>query len=268
MAGVRKPRAVRDELFDDEAVDSIDVPAAVVCTQCGRGDCSGCSEENTGASGVIAIVPWERASAPWGTRFFATVQATTRGAESFFCALPDGAVSPAFRFAVIAETFAVASTALVIAPLTVLGIPGLLLRFLTSGSTRVIVGLSTTVGILGFTLLLVSAHALHGLALGGAASRSRALRLGLYACGWDFGSSPAGVVAGAFSGGPRAAFALIGSSVTAPSRAVDAALSGIFERDGDEARKAKRRAMRLAMIFSVPAVVVVLALICATALFV
>ncbi len=178
MARGRTLRPARQEL-DDEAVDSIDVPAAVVCTRCGRGDCLGCLEERTGASGVMAIVPWERLQPAWPSRFFATVQATTRGAEGFFCALPDGAISPAFRFALLAEAFAVGSTAAIIAPLVVLGIPGLLLRFLTSGATRGVVGLATLVGVAGFTALLVGAHALHGLSLGGAASRSRALRLGL-----------------------------------------------------------------------------------------
>jgi hypothetical protein len=259
-------RPARLQELDDEAVDSIDVPAAVVCLQCGRGDCPGC-EERTGASGVIAIIPWERPLSPWHTRFFATVQATTRGAEGFFCALPDGAVSPALRFAVLAETIAVASTAAVLAPLVVLGIPGLLLRFLSNGATRQSVGLATLVGIVGFTALLVGAHALHGVILGPVPSRSRALRLGLYACGWDFGSSPAGVVAATMASGIGAAGALVASSVTAPGRAVDAALAGIFQLDAEQARKAKRRAMQVAMAVSVPAVVVVLALIAATALY-
>ncbi|HEX9298010.1 MAG TPA: hypothetical protein VF881_19355 [Polyangiaceae bacterium] len=265
MARRRTPLPAWQEL--DEEVDSIDVPAAVVCTRCGRGDCLGCLEERTGASGVMAIVPWERSQQTWPTRFFATVQATTRGAEGFFCALPDGAVSPAFRFAVLAEVFAVGSTAAIIAPLVVLGIPGLLLRFLTNGSTRGVVGLATLVGVVGFTTLLVAAHALHGLSLGGAASRSRALRLGLYACGWDFGSSPAGAVAATCSDGLRSGVALVVSSVTAPSRAIDAALPTIYQLDREAAEKAKRRAMRIAMALSVPAVVVVLALVTATALF-
>jgi len=260
-------RPARLQELDEEAVDSIDVPAAVVCVLCGRGDCPGCIEERTGASGVIAIIPWERPQSPWPSRLFATVQATTRGAEGFFCAMPDGAVTPALRFAVLAETFAVASTAAVLAPLAVLGIPGLLIRFLANGSTRQSVGLATLVGIVGFTALLVGAHALHGMMLGRVPSRTRAIRLGLYACGWDFGSSPAGIVAATFAGGIGAAGALLASSVTAPSRALDAALEGIFQLDDEQAKKAKRRAMSIAMGVCVPAVVVLLALIAATALF-
>ncbi len=266
MALVRLRRPASRDL-DEEGTDSIDVPAAVVCATCGRGDCPGCLEERTGASGVIAIVPWERPQLAWPARLFATVQATTRGAEGFFCALPDGSVSPAFRFAVLAEVFAVGSTAAVVAPLMVLAIPGLWLRFLSSGQTREAVALATLVGVVGFTVLLVAAHAVHGLSLGRTASRSRALRLGLYACGWDFGSSPAGAFAAAFSGGIRACLALMVSSVTAPARAIDAALGGVFQLEGDAARRAKRRAMRIAMALSVPAVGVILALICMTALF-
>jgi hypothetical protein len=264
---VHAPRPAQQD-SDEDTVDSVDVPAAVICAWCGRGDCAGCARERAGASGVIAIVPWERPLSAWPGRFFATVQATTKGAEGFFRALPDGPISPALSFAVIAEVFAVTSTAVLVAPLVVLGIPGLLLRFLSDDGTRSAVVLATLVGILGFTLLLVGAHALHGWVLAPEISRSRGLRLGFYACGWDFGSSPAGVVAATYAEGMAAGFALLGSSVTAPSRSIDAALVGLFRLDGDKARRAKRRAMRLALLTSVPGVVLVMTLVAATALFV
>jgi hypothetical protein len=266
MPRVRAPRPAQQD-SDDEPIDSVDVPAAVICAWCGRGDCAGCAKERAGASGVIAIVPWERPLSAWPGRFFATVQATTRGAEGFFRSLPDGSISPALAFAVIAEIFAVASTAALVAPLVVLGIPGLLLRFVSDDGTRSAVLLATLVGVVGFTLLLVGAHALHGWVLSPEISRSRGLRLGFYACGWDFGSSPAGFVAATYSEGVAAAFSLIGSSVTAPSRSVDAALSGLFRLDPDTARRTKRRAMRLAMLISVPGVMVVMTAIVATAWF-
>ena len=267
MPRVRAPRPAAQD-SDEETVDSVDVPAAVICAWCGRGDCSGCAKEGAGSSGVIAIVPWERPFSAWPGRFFATVQATTQGAEGFFRTLPDGPISPAFTFAVIAEIFAVASTAALIAPLVVLGIPGLLLRFLSDDVTRSAVLWATLVGVMGFTLLLVGAHALHGWVLAPEVSRTRGLRLGFYACGWDFGSSPAGVVAATWAKGVRAGFSLLGSSVTAPSRSIDAALAGLFRLQGDQARRTKRRAMRLAMWTSVPGVVLVMTLVVATAMFV
>jgi hypothetical protein len=252
---------------EDEAADSVDVPAAVVCAFCGRGDCLGCGDEANAASGMIAIVPWERAQMSWSGRFWATVHATTRGAEGFFRALPDGQVAPAFRFALLAEIFAVGSTALVVTPLAVLGVPGLLLRFLTQGTTRQAVALAALVGIVGFTALLLVAHAVHGICLGKLIPRTRALRLGLYSCGWDFGSSPAGIVTAFASGGFGAVRALTASSITAPARAADAALDGIFRLQGREGVALKRRAVVVAMAVAVPAVIVVLALIVFTALF-
>jgi hypothetical protein len=260
-------RKSRGRNAEDEAADSIDVPAAVVCAVCGRGDCAGCSPDDITASGVMAIVPWERAQLGWMGRFWATVHATTRGAEGFFRALPDGAVGPALRFAVLAEVFAVVSTAVIVTPLVVLGIPGLLLRFATHQPTREAVALSALVGVAGFTLLLLGAHAVHGMSFGGSISRSRALRLGFYACGWDFGSSPAGLLTALFLGGFGTAFSLAASSITAPARAADAALDGIFLLRGRAAQSAKRRAVLIAMAVAVPAVVVVLGLIVLTAIF-
>jgi len=259
----RKP----DESLDDEIADSMDVPAAVVCAVCGSGECPGCTYESTTTSGVVAIVPWERPEVAPFARFFGTVQATTRGAETFFSALPDGSVWPALLFAVLAETCAVGSTAALVAPMVVAAIPGLLLRCMTSGSTRQIVLLASAVGVVGFTALLVAAHAVYGLSLGRSVRR-RALRFGLYACGCDFASSPAGVLTAALSRGTGSMLSLFVGSMTAPRRATDAALEGIYQVRGAAADRARLRAMWIAMALTVPAVVIVLALIAATALLV
>jgi hypothetical protein len=68
-------------------------------------------------------------------------------------------------------------------------------------------------------------------------------------------------------GGFGGALSLTASSISAPARAADAALSGVFQVHGSEAQKAKRRAMVIAMSLAVPAVIVVLAAIVLTALF-
>lgn len=259
---------------DDDGADSLEVPAAVVCAFCGRGDCSGCLvEEPTHASGVVAIVPWERpGNGAWG-RLLATAQASTRGAETFFAALPSGSALPALSFAVVAELVAVGSVAALIVPLVVFGVPNLLGEFVTNGATRVAVAASTLVGIVGFAALLVGTHAVHGIALGrgarraGAAKadRSRALRFGLYACGWDLCSSPAGALGVAFGEGIVSALVLFGASVTAPGRATTALLASAFRLDPDDARRVRNRAIALAMAVAVPAVVVVLGAMAFTA---
>jgi hypothetical protein len=265
-------RELTSDGIADESLDSADVPAAVVCKLCGRSDCMGCfGDDTTGASRVLTIVPWERPGVGFLARLFGTMQATTRNPETFFASLPDGPIVPALQFALAAEVCAVGSSAALITPLVVLGIPGLLLRCLESSAARQGVACSAFVGIVGFSGLLVGAHAIHGLVLGVrgslTASRSRGARFGLYACGWDLGSSPAGFVAALFEGGLRAAGTLLAASVSAPGRATRAALAGIFRLEGAAAIRARRRAVAVAMVLTVPAVIVILALMALAALY-
>ncbi|MEO7330598.1 MAG: hypothetical protein ABI193_18635, partial [Minicystis sp.] len=62
---------------DDDPVDSFEVPAAILCACCGQADCLGCSTATDTESGVLAIIPWERANAGTWTRLWATANATT-----------------------------------------------------------------------------------------------------------------------------------------------------------------------------------------------
>src|SRR5215813_12660054 len=82
---------------DDGALDWADVPAAVVCAFCGKPDCSGCIavEEPTNASGVVAILPWERPGLGLVTRLWATARLATLSHREMFASLPEGALRPA-----------------------------------------------------------------------------------------------------------------------------------------------------------------------------
>ena len=117
MAPGPKVRAEGDEFADAE------VPAAVVCAHCGDADCPGCTHEQT-RSGVVAVVPWERPGTSTFARLWATARATTFDAERFFESLPDGPITPAFRFAVASELIASASMSLVIAVPVLVFAPG------------------------------------------------------------------------------------------------------------------------------------------------
>src|SRR6185369_16626872 len=99
---------------DDGALDWADVPAAVVCAFCGKPDCSGCIdvEEPTNASGVVAILPWERPGLGLLTRLWATARLATLSHREMFATLPEGALAPAFRFACLAELSAAVGLAL------------------------------------------------------------------------------------------------------------------------------------------------------------
>src|SRR6185436_18330805 len=88
---------------------------AVVCAFCGQPDCAGCDQsldEPTHASGVVAIIPWERPGLGLLSSFWTTAQIATINHRAFFSALPDGEVRPALSFALICEAVAVTGLAL------------------------------------------------------------------------------------------------------------------------------------------------------------
>jgi hypothetical protein len=224
-------------------------------------------------SGVVAIVPWERPGATLGARLFPTAFATTRDAERFFGALPDGPVAPALRFAAAAELLAVGSVVLVAVPGMLVALDGLRASFLLHASTRAAVALGAAVSTLGFSALLVGAHAVHTLAmaraarrLGGAVSRSRALRFGLFACGWDLCSSPAGLVGAWLVEGPARAAGVVAASLGAPSRSTHAALRAIYGLDGARASRARRFGVAMAMAFATPLALVLVLVVAFIAL--
>ncbi len=249
--------------LDDDG--AFDVPAAILCAVCGRSDCAGCAAvEADEGSGVVAIVPWERPG-PGGARFWSTCNATTQGAETLFRALPDGEVSKALGFAVVAELVAVGSVFLVLAPLGAAILPDFALEILTDPAKLghafgVFIGL-----IVGIALWMVLAHAVHGAALargaaraGGRGSRPRGLRFGLYACGWDVMSSPAGILAALFAQGPGAALRALSLSVSAPSTATQAFLEGTAAVPPAGLAKARRAGMLSAVLIAVASGAVVL----------
>jgi len=240
------PRPLRREPLHDELPDIFDVPAAVLCARCGQPDCMGCEDPLDEGSGVVAIVPWERPGPAW-TRLWATARASTLSAESFFAALPDGPVRPAASFAVLAELLAVASMFLIILPLIALVLPGLAAAIVGDPRVRDRALFWICVAIPSLAVWMVIAHAAHGVALdvgahrqGVRSQRRRALRFGLYACGWDLMSGPLGAVAAAFSEGRKAAGAALSASMRVPGRATAALLQGVYALSPPAVVRARR----------------------------
>jgi hypothetical protein len=236
---------------DDSAFDLIDVPAAVVCAACGNPDCAGCGvEEPTNASGVMAIIPWERPGVGLLRRLWQTSYLATTHARAFFGALPDGDISSALAFAFVCEAVAVAGLGF--------GACGLALAFLPdlSGLLREDHALLMTVcrglsfGGLLLVVAMVSVHAAHGVALDfaarrhGARKRGRGLRFGLYACGWDLITLPFGLVALALIEGIPAARRAVPLGLTAPLQSAEAYLVGVHGLEPEAARAVARRAAR------------------------
>ena len=240
---------------DDSAFDLIEVPAAVVCATCGNPDCSGCGvEEQTNASGVVAIIPWERPGVGllrrlWQTSFLATTHART-----FFGALPEGDVSSALAFALVCEAVAVAGLGIGASVLALAFLPDLPKLLLDDRALLMTVVRGFSFGGLLLVIAMVSLHAAHGVSLDFAArrhgtrKRGRGLRFGLYACGWDLITLPFGLLTLALVEGLATARRAVPLGLTAPLQSAEAYLVGVHGLAPETARAAARRAARLTAI--------------------
>ena len=232
---------------EDDAVDSFDVPAAVLCAFCGDADCAGCGAASDTQSGVVAIIPWERTNAGIWTRLWSTANAATQGADSFFAVLPDGEISAAMRFAVLAELLAVASMVTLLLPLAALALPTLALEVAHDPDLRIAALRWVAIGVPALSLWMVLAHVTHGAALdvgarrqGASPQRRRAVRFGLYACGWDLMTGPLGALVTLSSKGFRATIDLFELAMNVPGRATVALLQGAYKLAPDGLARARR----------------------------
>lgn len=242
------------EAPSDSSLELLDVPAAVVCAICGDPACLGdCQiEEHTQTSGIVAIVPWER---PGGTapRLWGTAKLSTLSAESFFAALPDGEIAAPLRFALLAEALAVLGMGVVAIPILLAFAPWLLDAVSRDPWLRAWLVKLLSVGIPGLAVLMVVLHSVHGISLdlgarhnGAGARTTRGLRFGLYSCGWDLITLPAGIGMLAVTDGFRAARRAMPLSLTVPKLASRAFLRGAYQLDEAASVRASKRAMWIA----------------------
>ncbi|HVH45727.1 MAG TPA: hypothetical protein VM925_25410 [Labilithrix sp.] len=241
----RIDRASRER--DGSSPDLYDVPAAVVCAFCGDADCSGCinNPSELSRSGVVAVIAWERPAVPTLSRLWSTARATTREADGFFELLPDGPLMPALRFAALCELLAASSALIGFLAVAAIIAPEWLKHVALDPSARSTALRVVFLGLPAFAALLVAAHAAHGLSInagatrnGARSARSRALRFGLYACGWDLVMGPLGALIVAVKEGLGASAGLAGSFSGLPTRATISFLRGCYHLDGDRARRA------------------------------
>jgi hypothetical protein len=234
---------------DDGSLDWADVPAAVVCAFCGKPDCQGCVavEEPTHASGVVAILPWERPGLGWLTRLWATARLATLSHREMFATLPEGAVRPALGFACVAEVSAALGLAICFGGMLAL-VPDVAGTVWHDPYLRGLLVRVTTLGVPGLALLMIALHALHGLLVdraarrAGSRKRGRGLRFGLYACGWDLVTLPLGLLVVVATEGLSAARRAAGLAVSVPNQATRAYLTGVHALDPEQAQRATRRA--------------------------
>jgi len=253
---------------DDGALDWADVPAAVVCAFCGKPECQGCIsvDEPTNASGVVAIVPWERPGLGLFMRLWGTARLATLSHRELFMALPEGEVRPALRFACLAELGAALGVSVCLALGFALA-PDLARTVLRDPYLRGLLWRAFAFGVPGLAGLMITLHALHGVlvvraaAKAGSRKRGRGLRFGLYACGWDLVTLPVGLVIVAATEGLAAARRAAGLAVTVPAQATEAYLTGVHALDPERARKVARRGTGQTVLFALVLLVALAALI-------
>ncbi len=250
---------------NEDPVDAFDVPAAILCAFCGQSDCPGCSAASGDESGVLGIIPWERSETGTWTRLWATARATTQGAETFFAVLPDGDISPAMRFAIVAELLAVVSMVAALMPIVALALPTLAVEVAKNPAVRISVLRWFALGIPALALWMVAAHVTHGAALdagakrqGGVGQRRRAVRFGLYSCGWDLMAGPLGAVVTLATKGLRATFSLLELTMLVPGKASMALLSGVYKLPYEAACRARRAGTLAAALLAIVSGAVVL----------
>ena len=243
----RIQREARETADRGSSSDLLDVPAAVVCAFCGDADCSGCRDhlEDLSRSGIVSVIAWERPGVPTFTRLWSTARSTTRDAEAFFELMPDGPLTPALRFAALCELVAASAVFVSFVAVAAVIAPEWLRHVALDPRARSVALRVIVLGLPAFAGMLVVAHAAHGLSInlgatrnGARNARSRALRFGLYACGWDLVMGPLGAVVVAAKEGIRSSAALAGSFSGLPTRATQAFLRGCYRLDGDRARSA------------------------------
>jgi len=259
MERARKQAASRDRVElveapavaepDEALLELSDVPAAVVCAVCGQPDCGGCvpMDDQTNASGVVAILPWERTGLGWPTRLWATARLMTLSHKELCSTLPEGGLAAPFTFALVAESIAALGLALCFAAFGLLA-PDVAHVVMVDPELRGMATRGLVVGLPLVTIVMVVLHVLHGVIIdraaraAGSTKRGRGVRFGLYACGWDLVTLPLGLFVLLFTDGPAAARRALSLAVSVPNRAARAYLSGVHALDPARTLRAAKSA--------------------------
>ena len=203
--------------FSDDAL-----PPVVTCARCRKPECSGC--EPAPAQVDVASIAWE-GSLGFSKRLWKTSLDTSTDPETTFGHLCDGKLTSAIAFAVIAEALAIGSLALFALLAACTWAPSFVHTVLIDSEARWL----GVAAFLAAVAALVAMHAVWGLCLeaGAALGRSQprwrlGVRFGLYACGWDLLTSPAGIVHGLVTRGPKRALGPIGNATRAARPAMHA----------------------------------------------
>lgn len=240
--------------IDDNALELVEVPAAVLCATCGLPDCNCEMDRPSAFSGVVAIVPWERPGGTVLSRLWATAKLATLSPGPFFSALPPGSVTAPLLFGVLAELLSALGLVATLGAAALLVLPVLGTTLLGNPTLRELAGQIVAWGVPGLALGMVLLHAGHGVALDAAARREgsqqvgRGLRFGLYGCGWDLVTLPLGLFMLMLTDGLMTALRNSARGLTAPNTAALAYLTHVHRFEREQAVRASRRAVSLVFV--------------------
>jgi len=238
-----------------------DVPAVAVCATCGDPSCPGHDFELSGERPIRRTFAWEDGETSATRALWRTAIASTTDLELWVRASTrsDGGVGPSFTFALACETAAVVSACV---PLALLGVAlaWTLTHSLSAIGTVLIVAARVAAVFVPVMIVIHVAYqwslARAGDRLGTRAPKGSALRAGLYACGWDLATGPAGVLASLFVGEWREARRRMQGNSTlfrSASRTWLQTVHGVGGARADAAANATRPWMALLVLVAVAA---------------
>jgi hypothetical protein len=218
-----------------------DIPPVIACATCGLVSCEGCETKASPQPSRDGSLPWETGQSAALPRLIQTSELSATDPQQVFGNLKAGRVGSAFSFALLCELLAVGSFTLVWALLFYSFFPFVAKQMLTSPAVLVTIVLILT----GLIAFVVAVHALWGVGLewgiaraGGAPDMNRGIRFGLYACGWDLLTSPAGLTFEWKRYGFRKGLAHVLAGTKAPRISVNAYLESCRSVSEKERRSA------------------------------
>lgn len=223
-----------------------EVPPAIACAHCGEASCEGCaptgadSWRQEGTTEPDAFVPpWEQPNFGASQGLRDTAKVTVRNPKLAFGQLSEGSVWRALQFSFWAEFWAVGSYSVLWVAGVSVAFPFLSQHLLT---TRSVLLLAASI-FFGLILFVIFVHAAWGWLLEWSIGRlgkkpayALGLRFGLYACGWDLITSPAGFYL-LLGEGPRQAFRAFSQGAKVPKLAVRSYLSDRRNLSDQERKK-------------------------------
>ena len=222
-----------------------DVPAVAVCATCGDPSCPGHDFEMSGERPINRTFAWEDGQTPPMRAMWRTAMASASDLELWVRASlsQDAGVGPPATFALSCELVAVITSCLPLAAIAAT------LAWVGTHDVRAVFTVFAVAARVGavFIPAMIVIHVVYQAVLARAGGRRgkpiarvAAIRAGLYSCGWDLATGPAGILASLLSGEWREARSRAGGNNTLFRQATRTWLSRVHGVEGELAEQARR----------------------------